>query len=132
MQPLYIILGVIVIFLVLLHLTKQNDDIVEKLETVCIGRTCVDENQIKNLLNNSNNYVYGVNRHGSIYERKADGSGSSWRRIYNFPGGKTKHISVGNHHIWGTSPSGNIYKCNKPCHGAWKKIPGALVQLDTN
>ena len=48
MQPLYIILGVIVIFLVLLHLTKQNDDIVEQLETVCIGRTCVDENQLKN------------------------------------------------------------------------------------
>ena len=49
MQPLYIILGVIVIFLVLLHLTKQNDDIVEKLETVCIGRTCVDENQIQKM-----------------------------------------------------------------------------------
>jgi hypothetical protein len=49
MQPLYIILGVIVIFLVLLHLTRQNDDIIENLETVCIGRTCVDENQIQKM-----------------------------------------------------------------------------------
>ena len=129
MQPLYIILGVIVIFLVLLHLTRQNDEIIENLAVACIGETCVDENQIKNLLNsNSNNdYAYGVNSAGHIYERKADGSGN-WRRI---PGNK-KNISVGKNHIWGVNRQNHIYRCDKPCNGKWTRVPGRLTQIDTN
>ena len=107
MQPLYIILGVIVIFLVLLHLTKQNDDIVEQLETVCIGRTCVDENQLKNIINSNAHKVlnYRNNKlfidapveirtkgvHGGLNIRKDRSDGNHWNYIQflNNSGGRT-------------------------------------------
>ena len=97
MQSLYIILGVIVIFLVLLHLTKQNDDIVEKLETVCIGRTCVDENQLKKIINSNAHKVlnYRNNKlfidapveirtkghHGGLNIKKDRSDGNNWNYI---------------------------------------------------
>jgi len=97
MQALYIILGVIVIFLVLLHLTKQNDDIIENLETICIGETCVDETQIKNLLNNNaNKYIKYQNgriildrpveirtkgTHGALNIKKDRSDGNNWNYI---------------------------------------------------
>ena len=51
MQNLYIILGVIIIFLILLHLMKQNDEIIEKFDSICMpSGTCVNEAQVKKIM----------------------------------------------------------------------------------
>ena len=50
----YIAIAIIIVLLVLLHFIRENDKQIEGLETVCIGETCIDENQIKKALGNLN------------------------------------------------------------------------------
>ena len=55
-----------------------------------------------------------------------DGSGG-WKGI----GGRLKHVSAsGNGYVWGVNNDGQIFKCKKPCTGQWKRIGGALKQID--
>lgn len=36
----------------------------------------------------------------------------------------------GNGYIWGVNRNDQIYKCKKPCTGAWKNVGGRLRQID--
>jgi hypothetical protein len=47
----YVAIVVVIALLGLLHFMKQNDEQIEGLETVCIGETCVNENQVKAMMN---------------------------------------------------------------------------------
>jgi len=48
----YVAIAVVIALLGLLHFMKQNDEQIEGLESVCIGKTCFDENQVKAVMNN--------------------------------------------------------------------------------
>ena len=45
--------------------------------------------------------------------------------------GKLVHVSAsGNGFIWGVNSGDEIYKCKKPCSGAWVPVDGLLKQID--
>ena len=57
MKPLYIILGFILIFFILLHLIRQNEKLIEGLDFTCIRDICINAKEIddmKTLLNIQN------------------------------------------------------------------------------
>ena len=44
--------------------------------------------------------------------------------------GALKNVSVsGNGYVWGVNSKDSIYKCKKPCNGAWQPVPGGLAQI---
>ena len=62
--------------------------------------------------------VWRVNKHHQIFKQPADSTGL-WRGV----GGILKHVSAsGNGYIWGVNANDTIYKCKKPCNGAWVYI----------
>ena len=45
--------------------------------------------------------------------------------------GGLKHVlASGSGYIWGVNSNDNIYKCKKPCNGAWVQVSGGLKQID--
>ena len=45
-------------------------------------------------------------------------------------GTRLKHISTSVNYIWGVTTDDRIFRCNRPCNGAWTQIPGRLAQVD--
>ena len=45
-------------------------------------------------------------------------------------GFKLKHVSTSVNYLWGVTMDDKIYRCNRPCNGAWVRVPGDLKQLD--
>ena len=44
--------------------------------------------------------------------------------------GPLTHVSGNRNYIWAVDSEDDIFVCQRPCTGAWKKIPGKLVQVD--
>lgn len=71
--------------------------------------------------------VWGVNRYDDIWRRPVNHGHGPWT---NIPG-KLIHVSAsGKNYIWGVNREQRIYKCKKPCNGAWQLVDGLLKQLD--
>ena len=99
-------------------------------DKLCIKNTCINENQLKNLINQSKNksktgdFIWGVNRKDYIYYRK--GVNGNWKLIP----GRLKYVSstADGQHVWGVNKHDNIYYRNG-VNGQWKQIPGKLKQV---
>lgn len=78
-------------------------------------------------IDGGNTHVYGVNRHGHMYRMPVDGNGH-WRHV---PGGRFKYVTdSGASDIFAISFSNKVYRCEKPCVGAWEEMTGNLKQCD--
>ena len=88
------------------------------------GWRCISGNLAQ--VDASDEEVWGVYR-GSIWKRRVDSGDYNWINV----GGSLKHVSAsGNGYIWGVNANDDIYKCKKPCKGAWVHVEGKLKQID--
>ena len=45
------------------------------------------------------------------------------------PGG-LRHATTSDNYLWGVNANDDIFVCNRPCTGGWKKVDGKLMQID--
>ena len=83
--------------------------------------------------------VYGVDKNNKVFTIDIDGdhdAGKQWKPIKE---GKLSDISAsGRIWVWGVNPGGTVFRCKKPCTGAWqavdedvkmKRISGGLREI---
>lgn len=66
----------------------------------------------------------------TAFFRKDPPNNSGWQQIPAVP--NTVQVSSGPSWTWALDKDKNIYKCQNPCKGDWKKIDGLLTQTSVN
>ena len=96
--------------------------------------TFVNHGKATNCIKNSQNKEMGSGWSNALYAFDNGASSNtsstpvvkSWKQI----SGGLKNVSAsGNGYVWGVNSSDQIYKCKKPCNGAWQQVPGDLKQV---
>ena len=76
-------------------------------------------------LSADDSYVYGIAPDDTIWRIAETGEGG-WGRL----GGALTNITAsGKDWVWGVNRNGNVYRCAKPCSGAWIEDDGILKQV---
>ena len=83
-------------------------------------------NNIESFANNSNNYVWGINKNDNIY-RKKESTNDTWQKMND----SLTNVSASNKdYVWGVNKEDDVYVCKKPCNDSkWKHIDGKLKQV---